>query len=49
MYDVILVGLGGMGSAAACELARRGKRGLGLERPTRGPARGSRPRGRSGR
>ena len=41
MYDVILVGLGGMGSAAACELARRGKRVLGLERHARGHDRGS--------
>jgi sarcosine oxidase len=41
MYDVILVGLGGMGSAAACELARRGKRVLGLERHERGHDRGS--------
>src|SRR3712207_2697521 len=41
MYDVILVGLGGMGRAAGCELARRGKRVLGLERPTRGHDRGS--------
>lgn len=32
MYDVIVVGLGGMGSAAAAELARRGRRVLGLER-----------------
>jgi sarcosine oxidase len=31
-YDVIVAGLGGMGSAAACELARRGKRILGFER-----------------
>ncbi len=31
MYDVIVVGLGGMGSAAAYELARRGKKVLGLE------------------
>lgn len=30
-YDVIVVGLGGMGSAAAYHLARRGKRVLGLE------------------
>src|SRR5262249_54952879 len=30
-YDVIVVGLGGMGSAAAFELARRGRRVLGLE------------------
>lgn len=31
-YDVIVVGLGGMGSAAAYHLARRGRRILGLER-----------------
>jgi sarcosine oxidase len=31
-YDVIIVGIGGMGSAAAYQLARRGKRVLGLER-----------------
>ena len=31
-YDVIVVGLGGMGSAAAAELARRGLRVLGIER-----------------
>jgi glycine/D-amino acid oxidase-like deaminating enzyme len=31
-YDVIVVGLGGMGSAAAYHLARRGQRALGLER-----------------
>ena len=30
-YDVIVVGLGGMGSATAYHLARRGKRVLGLE------------------
>ena len=30
-YDVIVVGLGGMGSAAAYHLARRGQRILGLE------------------
>jgi sarcosine oxidase len=41
MYDVIVVGLGGMGSAAACELAGRGKRVLGLERHARGHDRGS--------
>jgi sarcosine oxidase len=35
-YDVIVVGLGGMGSAAACHLAARGRRVLGLER--HGPA-----------
>ena len=32
IYDVIVVGLGGMGSAAAWQLARRGQRVLGLER-----------------
>lgn len=32
MYDVIVAGLGGMGSAAAYHLAGRGKRVLGLER-----------------
>ena len=31
-WDVIVVGLGGMGSAAAWQLARRGQRVLGLER-----------------
>jgi sarcosine oxidase len=31
-YDVIVVGLGGMGSAAAYQLAARGQRVLGLER-----------------
>lgn len=30
-YDVIVLGLGGMGSAAAYQLARRGRRVLGLE------------------
>jgi sarcosine oxidase len=30
-YDVIVIGLGGMGSAAACRLALRGQRVLGLE------------------
>lgn len=32
VYDVIVVGVGGMGSAAAWQLARRGRRVLGLER-----------------
>ncbi|MGO1052151.1 N-methyl-L-tryptophan oxidase [Crossiella sp. CA198] len=32
MYDVIVIGLGGMGSAAACHLAARGSRVLGLDR-----------------
>jgi sarcosine oxidase len=31
-YDAIVVGVGGMGSAAVYHLARRGKRVLGLER-----------------
>ena len=31
-YDVIIIGMGGMGSAAAWHLARRGQRVLGLER-----------------
>ncbi|MFE0024627.1 N-methyl-L-tryptophan oxidase [Amycolatopsis sp. NPDC059021] len=30
-YDVIVLGLGGMGSAAACRLARRGQRVLGID------------------
>ena len=34
MYDVIVAGLGGMGSSAAYHLAGRGKRVLGLERHT---------------
>ncbi len=33
-YDVIVAGVGGMGSAAALHLARRGRRVLGLERFT---------------
>ena len=32
VYDVIVVGVGGMGSAACYHLARRGLRTLGLER-----------------
>jgi sarcosine oxidase len=40
-YDVIIVGLGGMGSATAYQLASRGKRVLGLERFTPGHAEGS--------
>ena len=31
-FDAIVVGLGAMGSAAACHLAGRGKRVLGLDR-----------------
>ena len=30
-YDVIVLGVGGMGSAACFELARRGRKVLGLE------------------
>jgi sarcosine oxidase len=40
-FDVIVVGLGGMGSAAAYHLARRGRRVLGLERFTAAHDRGS--------
>ena len=40
-YDVIVVGLGGMGSAALAHVARRGQRVLGLDRHTPGHARGS--------
>src|SRR5437660_2950238 len=40
-YDVIVIGLGGMGSAAACELARRGARVLGLEQFALGHDQGS--------
>src|SRR6185295_14143881 len=31
MYDVIVIGVGGMGSAAVCHLAKRGARVLALE------------------
>lgn len=41
MYDVIVAGLGGMGSAAAYQLAGRGKRVLGLERHTPAHDKGS--------
>jgi sarcosine oxidase len=40
-YDVIVIGLGGMGSAAAYHLARRGVNVLGLERFTPAHDRGS--------
>jgi sarcosine oxidase len=40
-YDVIVIGLGGMGSAAAYQLARRGRRVLGLERHTPAHDKGS--------
>lgn len=39
--DVIVLGLGGMGSATACELARRGVRVVGLEQFTGAHDRGS--------
>jgi len=40
-YEVVIAGLGVMGSAAACELARRGVRVLGLDRYTPPHALGS--------
>jgi sarcosine oxidase len=40
-YDVIVVGVGGMGSAALFELARRGRRVLGLEQFAPGHDQGS--------
>ncbi|MFI1919996.1 N-methyl-L-tryptophan oxidase [Nocardia sp. NPDC020380] len=40
-YDVIVIGLGGMGSAAAYHLARRGHRVLGLEKFTPAHNKGS--------
>lgn len=40
-YDVIVIGLGGMGSAAAYHLARRGVKVLGLEKFTPAHDRGS--------
>jgi sarcosine oxidase len=40
-YDIIVLGLGGMGTAAACELARRGRRVLGIEQFLIGHDRGS--------
>jgi sarcosine oxidase len=41
VYDAIVVGLGGMGSAAACHLASRGRKVLGLERHAPAHDRGS--------
>jgi len=41
MFDVIVLGVGGMGGAAAAELARRGRRVLGLEQFAVGHDRGS--------
>jgi sarcosine oxidase len=40
-FDVIIIGVGGMGSAAAFELARRGRRVLGLEQYALGHELGS--------
>lgn len=40
-FDTIVIGLGGMGSATVCELARRGQRVLGIEQFDLGHARGS--------
>lgn len=40
-WDVIVLGLGGMGSAAACHLAQRGARVLGLDAYPRAHAQGS--------
>jgi sarcosine oxidase len=40
-YDVIVIGVGGMGSATVFELARRGRRVLGLEQFSLGHDRGS--------
>src|SRR5690606_19864704 len=40
-YDVAVIGLGAMGSAALCHLARRGARGVGIERFSPGHERGS--------
>ncbi len=40
-YDAIVVGVGGMGSATVYELARRGRRVLGLEQHTLGHDQGS--------
>jgi sarcosine oxidase len=40
-YDAVVIGLGGMGSAAAYQLASRGERVLGLERFTPAHERGS--------
>src|SRR5216684_1916414 len=41
IYDVIVLGIGGMGSATVFELARRGLRVLGLEQFALGHDRGS--------
>ena len=41
MFDIVIVGLGGMGSAAAAHVASRGKRVLGLEQFQPGHTEGS--------
>src|SRR5216683_5310724 len=41
MFDVIVLGLGAMGSAATCYLSRRGKRVLGIEQFTAAHEKGS--------
>ncbi len=41
IFDAIVIGVGGMGSAAACELARRGRRVLALEQFALGHDHGS--------
>jgi sarcosine oxidase len=41
IFDVIVIGLGGMGSAAAYQLAQRGQRVLGLDRHTAAHSQGS--------
>src|SRR5437764_14743689 len=41
IFDVIVLGVGGMGSAAVFELARRGRRVLGLEQFALGHDQGS--------
>src|ERR1700745_1355200 len=40
-YDVIVIGLGGMGSAAAYHLSARGQRVVGVEKFTPAPDKGS--------
>ena len=40
-FDVVIVGLGAMGSATAYQLARRGQRVLGLDAFARGHTLGS--------
>jgi len=40
-YDAIVIGLGGMGSATACHLSKRGARVLGIEQFAAAHARGS--------